>query len=143
MHDTIIFTAVAQQHGFDAQVAHAALTATAKMLYQRGHTPQDYFYLYRTGKRNPPSGEGSSARPRVVLAFYTPDTALAFAQHNRLTPTPRLLRLSLARLLATLMQRPTIGAVLFADEPIEMVAGYLPVGLRLERAALLNMLTGG
>lgn len=144
MQDTTIFTTIAQQHGFTAQVAQAALGTTTRMLRDRGHTARDnFFYIYRTGKRSGGTDRGSSERTRVVLAFATPDTALAFAQQNHLTPTPRLLRLSLAQLLATLVQRPTIGALLFADEPIELVAGYLPAGLRLERGVLLNMLTGG
>jgi hypothetical protein len=142
MHDQGVLASVARQYGLRAAQVPGALATIAHQLRERGHHSALEFYLYRsTG-----SGTGSSdarERARLVLAFATADTALAFAQHNRLRPTPRLLRTSLEQLLALQIQRPTIGTLLFADEPLAITsAGKLPAGLHIERAAFLQLLEG-
>jgi hypothetical protein len=142
MQDNGIFVATAHKCGFPAPAARATFDVVVAMLRERGHTARTAFYIYRIEKSGV-SNDGAGSRPRVVLAFATPDTALGFVQRHQLGPTPRLLRASLAQLLSVLLQRPAIGALLFADEPIECVAGsYLPRGLRLERAMVLKMLKG-
>jgi hypothetical protein len=137
-----MLASVARQHGLRAAQAPEALDTAVRQLRERGHRGSLEFYLYRSTGSGVGSGD-TSERARLVLAFATADTALAFAQHNRLRPTPRLLRASLEQLLALLLQRSTIGTLLFADEPLEMAAaGGLPVGLRIERAAFLQLLEG-
>jgi hypothetical protein len=142
MQDNGIFIATAQHCGFSADGARATLDMALVMLQERGHAVRRAFYIYRSDKSEP-GKVGTGARPRLVLAFVTPDTAMVFAQHHRLGPTPRLLRATLAQLLSVLLQRPAIGALMFVDEPITFAAdSYLPSGLRLERDMLLKMLKG-
>jgi hypothetical protein len=118
------------------------LDTTAARLRKRGHHASGRFYIYRTAQSSG-AGQGGQTRPRTILAFANPDTALGFAQRSRLGHAPRLWRISLAQLCAIMIQRPVIGTLLFADEPIEIIAeDYLPVGLRLERTVLLMMLKG-
>lgn len=144
MIDNDIFTTIACQKGFTAPMAQTVLETTARRLRQRGHHISARYYTYRSTKGG--SGDErdrASERPRLVLAFATADTALSFAQRSRVGQTPRLLRVSLAQLLAVLIQRPLIEAVLFVDEPITIAEqNQLPIGLRLERNLLLTMLKG-
>lgn len=144
MQDSNIFREVVQQYGFSAGRAQVALETITTQLRARGHTTHRPFYIYRTGGSSlEGAAAAGAARPRTLLAFATADSALLFVQRNALSPTPRLLRLPLAQLLAVLVQRPAIGALLVADEPIEALApGELPAGLRLERALLLDLLKG-
>jgi hypothetical protein len=97
------------------------------------------FYLYRTagGGMGGGAGEHASGRERIVLAFPSADDALGFAQHYGLGAAPRLLTLSLPQLLAVLIQRPSIRAVLIAAEHECLQPDGLPPGLRIERATLL------
>jgi hypothetical protein len=149
MHDINFFIGVAQQQGCSPHTAQAIFESIIQQLHTRSVQGIDSltatlrppsFYVYRTGGSGV-SGNGKSGRPRLLLAFPSADAALAFAQHNRLGPTPRLLGMSIAQLLATLVQRATIEAILFADEPLEtLLAGQLPSGLRIERTTLLEML---
>jgi hypothetical protein len=140
MNDTNIFLLVAQQQGFSAPRARVALQAAQRHLADRGYAQRRHFYIYRTSPQGAVGG-ASGERPRRVLAFATADTALAFAQHNHLRPTPRLLRTSLDQLLAVLVQRPTIQTVLFVAEPLHIrTPGTLPAGFSLERAAIVHML---
>lgn len=142
MRDSDMFAENARQQGFAAPLAHAALETIATRLQEHGHATSSHFYIYRTGQQES-GGTADSPRPRLIPVFATADTALAFAQHNRLGPTPRLLRLSLARLLSVMVQRPTIETLLFVDEPpSSLPPGTLPAGFRLERDTLLNMLKG-
>jgi hypothetical protein len=143
MQDQGVLANVARQHGFHAAQASVALDMTTRQLRERGHRGSLKFYLYRSTGSGA-GGRDAQERVRLVLAFATADTALAFAQHNRLRPTPRLLNVGLEQLLALMLQRPTIGTLLFADEPLEITrAGKLPTGLRIERAAFLKLLEGG
>jgi hypothetical protein len=140
MHDDDIFLLIAQQHGFSAPRARAALQAARRRLYDYGHVQRQHFYIYRTDQQGA-GGVAGAERPRRVLAFATPDTALAFAQHNALRPTPRLLRATLGQLLAVLVQRPAIKTLLFVAEPLSVQSpGTLPAGLHLERAMVVHLL---
>jgi hypothetical protein len=142
MHNQGVLAHIARQHGFRVAQTPVVLDRAAHQLRERGHHGSLEFYLYRSTSSGA-SGGDTPERVRLVLAFATADTALAFAQHNRLRPTPRLLRASLERLLALLLQRPNIGTLLFADEPLQIRAvGELPAGLRIERAEFLQALEG-
>ncbi len=143
MQDREIFRTVAEQHGFDPQAIPGALAYVADQLQSHGHAAGRYFYGYRTGAQSMGGDATGATRPRLVLMFATADSALAFAQHNRLGAAPRLFRASLAQLLAILVQRPSIGTLLFVDEPVQSLPrGQFPSGVRLEREQLLAMLEG-
>lgn len=109
----------------------------------RAQVGADQLYIFWTT-----SGAGSgggSARRRMLLAFATPDAALAFAQRNRLaggSERPRLRRLRLPQLIQAVLREPAIGALLIAAEsdPRPPQAGQLPHGVRIERADLLRRL---
>lgn len=86
-------------------------------------------------------GRGSGARQRTLLAFATPDLALAFAQRNQLlTPgsPPRLRRLGLGQLLLAMLREPTIAAVRLVRDEAQLVGGQLPEGTTISRAAALD-----
>ena len=85
----------------------------------------------------------TSARPRLLLAFQSADTALSFAQGAGLGNSPRLIALSLSQALAALIQRNTISALLIAAEDDPAITPHgLPSGLRIERATLIELLAG-
>lgn len=150
MHYAQLFIGVAQQHGCSPHAARAVLDAITQQLRVRrlqvaGFQSSTFhltpFYVYRTGGSGVGGDSGGSGRPRLLMAFPSADSALAFAQHNQLGTTPRLLSMSVPQLLATLVQRASISAILFVDEPAEAPpGGHLPPGLRLERITLLEML---
>ncbi len=135
------FIDVACAQGFSAEAAEAALAALQARLAERGVQPRQ-FYGYRTAgdASGATAGSGEARRPRLLLVFQSADAALGFAQRNRLGRSPRLVALSLSQALAALLQRPTIQALLIADEPVEEDTPGLPPGLRLEREALIDLL---
>lgn len=144
--DVAFFISVAQHHGHPQHTAQRAYHTIIQQLRNRqgdhGTILPNAYYLYRTGGDGggDESREGTQ-RTRTLVAFPSADAALAFAQLNHLGPTPRLVQLSIARLLALLVQRPAILALIFADEPDETFrANTLPLGLRLERTMLLDLL---
>lgn len=141
MSDLPIFIGVAQQHGFSAAAAHEALAHICAQLQQRG-IDGSRFYLYRTAGGGVGAGgsETASTRARTLLAFSSADAALAFAQHYGLGASPRLLTLSLPQLLAVMVQRPTIQALLIATEQDRATTTGLPDGVRIEREVLLAQL---
>lgn len=146
MPDSFHFIGVAQQQGYSAQAAQAALEAVRARLAEGG-VAGERFYVYRTGDSGVGGGEGSSgetpSRARLLLAFQSADSALAFAQSVGLGASPRLIALSLSQALAALIQRPAIAALLIAAEDAEpAAANTLPHGLRLERATLIDLLAG-
>jgi len=141
MPDTPIFIGMAQQYGFSAEAAHEALAGIRAQLADRAISGTR-FYLYRTAGGGVGAGdtETTPVRTRILLAFGSADAALAFAQHYRLGVAPRLLTLSLPQLLAVLVQRPTISALLIATEQDRLGAQGLPEGVRIERTVLLARL---
>lgn len=151
MGDIQVLISVAQQQGYAAQAAHAALAAVAGQLRARlahrweGSAETPSFYIYRTGGGNGGAAAEQTSRPRQVLAFASADTAVAFAQRHGLGMRPRLVRMSLAQLLAALLQRPTIGAIRFVAEPDDddLPETALPPGVHIERTALIQLLTEG
>jgi hypothetical protein len=136
------FIEAAREHGFDAAASEAALAAVVVRLTEGG-VAAGRLYCFRNAGG---AGDGSAnpaalARPRLLLAFSSADAALGFAQGRGLGRSPRLVTLSLAQALATMLQRPAIGVLLVAmDEPAERSG--LPPGVRVERDELLRLLAG-
>jgi hypothetical protein len=141
MPDVRIFIGVAQQHGFPAAAAQAALEQVTALVREQG-TLTTHFYLYRTagGALGGTAGAPPPARPRTLLAFTSADAALAFAQHHGLGLAPRLLVVTLPQLLAVLIQRPTISSLLIATKQARTAADGLPEGIRMTRDTLLAQL---
>ncbi len=137
-----LFIGIAQQYGFSVESAQIVLDQISMQLSMQGYARHTVFYVYRISK--PPEGSGSSAgRARLLLAFPSADAALSFSQHSGLGTTPRLLAMNVSQLLSVLLQRPSIGALLFATETEAPSVNYLPHGFRLERTTLLALLQGG
>jgi hypothetical protein len=140
--DRTMFADVAQQCGFHVSRAYATLDVMEARLRDHGHADNSRFYIFRSE----PGGAGQaseSKRTRRVVAFATADEALAFAQYNNMHATPRLSCMSVAQLLAVMVQHDDIDMIIFADEaPERAKRGHLPVGLRLEREMVLSMLRG-
>lgn len=97
------------------------------------------FWIGGSGKRG-----ATSQRVRTLLAFPTPDAALAFAQRNNLiadVSKPRLRRLHLTQLFLAMLQETSIVEILLArdsDDPLPI--GQLPDGMTIERTKLLQNL---
>ena len=102
----------------------------------------NHFYMFWTSGKA--AGAATARRQRTLLAFPTPDDALAFAQRNQLhrADLPRLRRLSLIQILQVTLREPAIAAIHFAavQESQAPAAGQLPPGIRIERADLLRSL---
>lgn len=143
MPDSPLFIEVARQHGYSAEAAYAALESVRARLDAAGLNSAR-LYIYRTGASGASGALGATTgRPRVLLAFPSADAALAFAQRGGLGSSPRLIALSLSQALAALIQRPSIGALYLAQDDDSLPAsGALPPGLRLARAALIELLDG-
>jgi len=135
--DDALYTLAAEQ-GLDLEALRRGLADL------RARAGGDAFYVFWTTR----SGERteSSGRERMLLAFPSPDTALAFAQRNRLTQppdAPRLRRLALVHLLRAMLREPAIATlylVFEADDLQEYPPGRLPAGLRLSRSELLRLI---
>lgn len=144
-----LFVECAQQHGYSEEAAHAAFAAISARLAHQGYPPQSRaFYVYRTAGRGGDDiiggiDEPGTRPPRQLVAFASPDAALAFAQHNRLRPTPRLVPMSLAHLLTALLCHSTIQALIFSDEQASPAPETrIPTLFRLSRTELLDILKG-
>ena len=119
--------------------------ATARQLLDelRAQAGAERFYIFWTTGGG--AGAGASGRKRTLLAFPTPDTALAFAQRNRLGgqgEQPRLRRFALLQLLQAMLREPAILALLLVADDDPPPAGQLPRGTRIERAELQRRLAG-
>lgn len=137
MDDDQLFYEAAQQQGI------SSATADRILAHYRETIGPGSFYVYRIESPKPDGGTSAapSQRKRTLLVFRTGDDALSFAQRNRLGPTPRLLRISLANVLATLLQRPSLEAVLFITSVEDHIKpGQFPDGVRIERSHLLAAL---
>jgi hypothetical protein len=146
MPDSLLFIGVARQQGYSEEAAHAALAAVRARLDEAGVAVQR-FYIFRTGDGGVGGGDPGPSEPagrqRLLLAFQSADAALAFAQGAALGASPRLVALTISQLLAAMVQRPAIGALLVADEgEAPARPGQLPTGTRIERAALIELLAG-
>ena len=132
--------------GFDEAARQVGATTTAAMQVLRDFEKQiaaGTYYVFRVGGGDG-SGGGGEGRKRTLFAFRSGDDALTFAQRNRLGPSPRLLRLSMAQLLTIMLHRSNVEAVLFvADVDDTMRPGQLPEGQRVTRTDLLEALMDG
>lgn len=122
--------------------------ATARELLDelRAQAGAERFYIFWTSGGGTGAGAGTSDRKRTLLAFPTPDTALAFAQRNNLGSSgaqPRLRRFAILQLLQAMLREPAILALLLVADDDPPPAGKLPRGTRIERAELLRRLNGG
>lgn len=121
---------------------HAANIAAARSLIAdlAGQAGGSRFYIFWV----PKGGSGSAGQPRTrtLVAFPSPDAALAFAQRNQLAADrPRLRQLGLVHLLGAVLGEPAIEALLLARESDDPpLAGRLPAGLRITRAEILARL---
>jgi hypothetical protein len=101
----------------------------------------DFYIFWASGRA---AGAPGARRARTLLAFTTPDAALAFAQRNRLNvgDRPRLRRLSLLQLVQATLREPAIAAILFVADRGDgaPTAGSLPAGVRVERGDLIRSL---
>ncbi|PDV97434.1 hypothetical protein [Candidatus Chloroploca asiatica] len=144
MRETL-FIDVARQEGYRSEAAEDTLEMVRTRL-QEARYQTHRFYLYRTGDPAVPERDKTPApqttRPRVLVAFQSADSALVFAQTHGLGRSPRLVALTLSQMLAALMQRPGISMLLIASEDQEALrASALPLGMRIERAELIERLT--
>ena len=108
----------------------------------RAQAGVEHFYVFWTSGG---AGARAGARKRTLLAFPTPDGALAFAQRNGLGSSgeqPRLRRFALLQLLQAMLREPAILALLLVADDDPPPAGQLPRGTRIERAELLRRLAG-
>lgn len=149
MKDEIaLYLDTARHHGYQPHSARRALEQVAAWLNERFPCQQQApetraYYIFRSGSQAAESDATTTPppRPRTLLAFTSADAALAFAQQATLTVSPRLLRMSLPRLLAALIQRPAITALLVVDDLDEhRTTTGLPDGFRLARGTLLELL---
>ena len=134
MADDADLSAFAAEHSFGVAALRALV---AELSAQAG---AGSFYVFWTPERG--GASGSSGRERILVAFRSPDAALAFAQRNNLAgdERPRLRHLSLALLVEATLRKPAIVALLLAGEETEALPGRLPHGVRIERAELLRRL---
>jgi hypothetical protein len=136
MAEETALAAFAAQHG-------QSIAATRALLHDLlARAGAERFYVFWTSRGG--AGGAASGRERTLLAFPTPDAALAFAQRNglgRAGEQPRLRRFRLLQLIEAMLRQPAIGAlILIADDQPPAPAGQLPRGERLERAELLRRL---
>src|SRR5215212_11443997 len=128
---------------FAAEYAITLATARELLDELRAQAGAERFYIFWTTGGG--AGAGARGRKRTLLAFPTPDTALAFAQRNALGSPgeqPRLRRFALLQLLQAMLREPAILALLLVADDDPPPAGQLPRGTRIERAELLHRLAG-
>lgn len=136
----ILATAVQQAGGEPAQAA-SVLEFFRQRLIAAGQPSPQTLYVYRVSSvaaRSDASAPVPSARPRLLLAFLSPDAAVSFAQRTGLARVPRLLPLSLARVLAIVIQQPAMRALHIAYDDVPAANG-LPSGWHLSRAEILAL----
>lgn len=127
----------------DLAEAHGLRPAALRDLLDelRAATGVSHYYVFWTAGGG--AGAPGAGRSRTLVAFPSPDAALAFAQRHRLArppEAPRLRRLGLTQLLTAMLRAPAIGALLLADETDDAPDAGLPPGLRLDRDELLRRL---
>lgn len=138
----MLFLAQATQQGYSAEAAQRAFDQVRARLAERG-LERTHYYIFRSGGAGGAGGgeSGASAPSRRLPAFPSADAAISFAQAGGLGKAPRLAALSLDQLLAALIQRPSIAALLFVDEDAPRGQGW-PPGLWVARGEVLGALGG-
>ena len=114
----------------------------ALLVELRAQIGADQFYVFRMSGTG--AAQARTRRERTLLAFLTPDAALAFARRNVLTTAPtdlRLRRLSILQLIHAMLREPAISALLFVEDSQDQPSiGQLPQGIRIQRVDLLRRL---
>src|SRR5215218_8287560 len=103
---------------FAAEYAITLATARELLDELRAQAGAERFYIFWTTSGGG-AGAGAGGRKRTLLAFPTPDTALAFAQRNKLGAQgeqPRLRRFALLQLLQAMLREPAILALLLVAD---------------------------
>jgi hypothetical protein len=116
----------------------ASAETLAAELRAAGASTAYYVYRFSAGTGG---GAPTPGRERTLVAFPSPDAALAFAQRGvRRDPgaPPRLRRLSLVQLLGAVLREPAIAALLLVAEDAQPAPGRLPPGLHLAREEILR-----
>lgn len=136
----ILATAVRQAGGEPAQVSHVLALFHQRLIADGQPSPQTLYVYRATGSAasSEPSAPAPSARPRLLLAFLSADAAVSFAQRTGLARVPRLLPLSLARVLAIILQQPAMRALHIAYDDVPAANG-LPSGWHVSRAEMLAL----
>ena len=135
MHNDATLQEIATTQG----IAITQVRSTMLELHTQIGNEQLYIF-WVTGKSGNPS---SNTRKRVLLAFTTPDMAIAFAQRNHLAEDPselRLRRLNLAQIILAMVRDDSIRELIVASDIETTVVGTLPEGFRLKRSDLLQQL---
>jgi hypothetical protein len=133
-----------QLAAFAAEYGVAVEPLRALLAELRERAGAERFYVFWTAGGG--TGAGGRARRRTLLAFPTPDAALAFAQRNSLTrdsEQPRLRRFTLLQLIEAMLREPAIVALILVADDEPPPAGHLPRGQRIQREELLRRLAGG
>ena len=136
-------SAETQLAAFAAEYETPLDAARALLDEVRAQVGAERFYVFWTTGGG--AGARAGARKRTLLAFPTPDGALAFAQRNGLGSPgeqPRLRRFALLQLLQAILHEPAITALILAADDDPPPTGQLPRGTRIERAELLRRLAG-
>ncbi|NOK61762.1 MAG: hypothetical protein GFH27_549281n117 [Chloroflexi bacterium AL-W] len=133
MQDDTTLQEIATMQGIDITQVRSTLLA---LHTQIGNERLYIFWVTRKGAK-PASGQ----RERVLLAFTTPDVAIAFAQRNGLAPNPselRLRRLSVTQLVLAMVRDESIRELIVAADLATEVIGTFPEGFQLKRSDLLQ-----
>ena len=126
---------LAQRYQLDVELLRSQVDSIV------AQTGRQEFFIFRTSSQSG-SGAPASGRRRNILAFPSPDSALSFAQRNRLNDPlqpVRTRRLGLLQLLEAMLRDPNLVLLVLADDTNEDV-GRFPSGLHLQRDALLTQL---
>jgi hypothetical protein len=136
MQDDLLIDSLAAEHRADPAAVRRLLDDL------RARAGAAAFYVFWIGGGG--GGAPKARRLRTLVAFPTPDGALAFAQRNRMAEPgqpPRLRRLTLTQLVGAVLREPAIAGLLLAEADSEPAgAGRLPPGVLLERDELLARL---
>lgn len=126
---------LAERYKLDATLLQAQLQT---IIQQTGR--QEFFIFRSAGQAG--SNATATSRRRTLLAFPSPDTAVSFAQRNRLfdpSQPVRTRRLHVLQLIEATLRDPDVIMLVLADDT-NVNAGHLPSGLQLRRDQLLTQL---
>lgn len=130
---------VAKQYGTSLE---ALRTVLQKMSTAIG-SDSVYIFLTPSNKDKESTNADLAKKTRSLIAFITPDSALAFAQINRTgkESPPRLRQLTCLQIIQAVLNNPKIEALFIVQETDEIFKpGLMPYGLRYERRYLYQLL---
>jgi hypothetical protein len=117
-------------------------TIAAEIAERSGGSAWYIFWNTRSASGKAPP---QPARERHLLAFASPDAALAFAQRNGMAhdgKPPRLRRLAILQLVQAMLREPAIISIILAHPEQEPTLGNLPDGIVITREAVLRKVQG-